>query len=735
MIDAPNQEVRRFTRKMGLSPKTIRKQLSILKPIMNGVSLKIIRKGQNKIGELMELRYREQIILKKHSFEQFEGAWIIPRDERRKGVILYLHGGGYTCGDLEYATGFGSMLAVQSGARVFCAAYRLAPENRFPAAVEDTIEAYQYLLCKGYSHITVCGESAGGGLCYALCLKLKEMGLSMPCGIIAISPWVDLTLSGESYTTNREIDPTLTEELLKFYSDTYIDDKQNPLGSPVFAELSQMPPSLIFAGSDEIVRSDAELLHERLTQAGCKSRLEIAKDRWHAYLLFGFDEDSKDFSLINRFLNQVMSKENKLRWLPLDNAGKIYPAARRQHWSNVFRLSATLKEEVDMQVMQSALDVTVRRFPSIAVRLRRGMFWYYLQQLSEVPRIREENSYPLVRMSKEETRKCAFRVIVYGRRIAVEIFHSLTDGNGALVFLKSLVAEYLQQKYGVHIPTEHSVLGRLEEPSEEELEDSYLKYSGPIAASRKENTAWRLSGTPEPRGFLNLTCFELPVQEILQKAREYGVTLTNFLCSAMMLAMQNMQEEKVANPQKRKPIKVLIPVNLRKLFESRSLRNFALYTTPEIIPKLGKYSFEEICKIVRNHMEMEITPKQMSMKIAANVNSERVTIVKLMPLFIKNIVMKAVFDTVGERKSCFTLSNLGAVKLPEVMEQYVERMDFILGVQATAPYNCGVLSYGDTLYINFIRNIKEAELEYHFYRVLQEFGLSVKVQSNQQEDE
>lgn len=719
---------------MGLSPETVRKQLTILKPIINGVSLKTIRKGQNKIGELMESKHREQVIQKKHSFKQFDGAWIIPRDERREGVILYLHGGGYTCGGLEYATGFGSMLAVQSGARVFCAAYRLAPENRFPAAIEDALVAYQYLLDKGYSNITVCGESAGGGLCYALCLKLKEQGVPMPCAIIALSPWVDLTASGESYKINREIDPTLTEELLNFYANSYADDKQNPLVSPVFAELSQMPPSLIFAGSDEIVLSDSELLHEQLIKAGCKSRLVVAKERWHTYLLYGFKEDSKDFSLINRFLNQVMSKENKLRWLPLDNAGKIYPAARRQNWSNVFRLSATLKEQVDIQVMQSALDVTVRRFPSIAVRLRRGVFWYYLQQLSEVPEIREENSYPLARMSKAETGKCAFRVIVYGRRIAVEIFHSLTDGNGALVFLKSLVAEYLHQKHGVHIPAEHGVLGRLEEPSEAELEDSYQKYAGSIAASRKENTAWRLSGTPEPAGFLNLTCFELPVQEVLKKTREYGITLTNFLCSALMLAMQEMQEKKVPNLKRRKPIKVLIPVNLRKLFESRSLRNFALYTTPEIMPKLGKYSFEEICKIVRNHMEMEITPKQMSMKIAANVNSERVTIVKLMPLFIKNMVMKAVYDVVGERKSCLSLSNLGAVKLPEVMAPYVERLDFILGLQATTPYNCGVLSYGDTLYINFIRNIKEAELEYHFYRVLQEFGLPVKVQSNQQEN-
>lgn len=722
---------------MPLSAKIIKKQLTILKPLLSGVSLKTIRKGQNMVGELMESQYRDQVMLKQHPFSRFSGAWVMPRDVRREGVILYLHGGGYTCGGLEYALGFGSMLAVQSGTRVFCAAYRLAPENRFPAAVEDALEAYQYLLSKGYSppHITLCGESAGGGLCYALCLKLKEAKLPVPCGILAISPWTDLTLSGPSYEINREVDPSMSRELLDFFAGSYTDDRQNPLVSPLFADLSGMPPSLIFAGSNEIMLSDAQLLHERLRSAGASSRLIVAKDRWHGYLLYGLSEDQNDFDTINAFFNRVMAQENKLRWMPLDNAAKIYPAARSQNWSNVFRLSATLKEPVDAQILQTALDVTIRRFPSIAVRLRKGIFWYYLQQLSTVPQIREENNYPLTRMSKAEIRKCAFRVIIYNRRIAVEFFHSLTDGTGALVFLKSLVAEYLQQKYGIHIPAEHGVLGRLEEPSEAELEDSFQKHAGTIAASRRENDAWRLSGTPELAGFLNLTCFQVPVDAALKKAHEYGVSLTTFLGAALMMALQNLQKSQVPNPKWRKPIKVQLPVNLRNLFPSQTLRNFALYTTPEILPKLGEYSFEEICQVIQSYMRMEVTTKQMSMKIAANVNSERLMAVRIMPLFVKNLIMKAVFYSVGEKKSCLSLSNLGAVKLPSEMMPYIERMDFILGVQATAPNNCGVLSLGNTLYINFIRNIKESGLEYHFHRVLQEFGLPVQVQSNRQSKE
>lgn len=715
---------------MSLSPKTVRAQLALLKPLLGSCSLETIRKGQEKIGELTGVKCRRQVSVKIHSFPQFEAAWCIPKDQRRQGVILYLHGGGYCCGGLDYAQGYGCMISTWLGARVFAPAYRLAPEHPYPAAAEDALKAYRYLLDKGYRKITLCGESAGGGLCYGLCMRLRELGLPMPCGIVALSPWTDLTGSGASYESNREKDPSIEKKVLEFYARCYTDAPADPMVSPLFGALRGMPPSLIFAGGDEIMLDDAVQLHEKLLAAGCKSQLQIAPERWHAYLFYNLHEDQKDLILMNRFLNQVMGRESKLRWLRLDNAAKIYPAAQRQNWSNVFRISATLREQVDRQVLSQALDVTVRRFPSIAARLRKGVFWYYLQQLEHAPAIREESCCPLVPMSRKEIRQCALRVIVYQGRIAVEFFHSLTDGNGALVFLKTLVAEYILQKYGVHVPAQQGVLGRLEEPSNEEMEDSFLKYAGPVNASRAQNTAWRLGGTPNPDDFKTLTCFTLPVEQVLKKAKEQGVTLTVYLCSVMMMALQNMQAEAVPVRMFRKYIRVLIPVNLRKLFPSKTLRNFALYTTPEIDPRLGDYSFSDICKAVTHRMGLEITPQYMSTMIAVNVSSEKLMAVRVIPLFLKNLIMKAIFNAVGERKSCLSMSNLGAVQVPEEMRHYVERFDFILGVQAAAPYNCGVLSYGDTLYINFIRDVQEPTLEANFCKVLQDLGLTPQVQSN-----
>ena len=718
---------------MELSAKLVRAQLHFFKPFVANCSLETTRKGQDKLGELMSVLHKREVYMKDHDFGAFQGAWVMPKDERRSGVILYLHGGGYTCGSLEYAKGFAATLASQCGVRVFCAAYRLAPENPYPAAVDDALEAYRYLLKKGYAprQILLCGESAGGGLIYALCLRLRQEGLELPCGLIGISPWVDLTGSGQSYETNRDNDPSLTQELLEFYAKCYTTDPADPLCSPVFGDLTGFPPSLLFAGGDEILLDDARALHEKLVQSGCRSTLHIAPERWHAYVLYCLSENmEEDMEAIDRFLTKNLSPARSLRWMRLDNAAKIYPAAKRRNWNNFFRLSATLTEPVDTEVLRRALDVTVRRFPSIAVRLRRGAFWYYLEEIPKAPPIQAEKSCPLAHAPFYEVRQCAFRVLVYHERIAVEFFHALTDGTGALVFLKSLLAEYLSQKYGLVIPAEKGVLGRLEEPSAEEVEDSFARYAGDVKLSRREATAYHLSGTPEPDGYKDIVTMMIPADKLRDCARGFGISVTELLCAAMMQAILAIQEKDVPRRAARKPVKVLLPVNLRTLFPSATLRNFASYITPEIDPRMGDCSFDELCQLVHHKMGMENNRRTMRAKFAANVASERSPVLRVMPLFIKNIAMKAVFDAVGECKSCLCLSNLGRVELPEVMTPYVTRMDFIIGVQARAPHNCGVITWNGTAYINCIRNIREPALELAFYRVLHRLGLPVKVESN-----
>ena len=717
---------------MAQSSKFIRSQLALLRPIFLGVSLETARKGQDKMGELLRYTRRREVTLDFKNFSNFKAAWVTPNDQTRDGVILYLHGGGYTCGSLDYSLGFGSVLASECGMKVFCIAYRTAPENPYPAALEDALEAYNYLLSEGVRHdrIVLCGESAGGGLVYSLCLKLKEKNIPCPSGVIGISPWTDLTASSPSYEENKSKDPSMTRERLSFFADCYTSDRENPLVSPLFADLGGLPPSLIFAGGDEIMLGDSTEMHRRLCEAGVDSTIRIKEGMWHGYVLFCLKENRDDFSHINAFLKKILPYERKLRWMRLDNAAKIYPAARRRNWSNVFRLSMTLRDDIDRIVMQSALDVTARRFPSISVRLKRGLFWYYLEEMPCAVMISDEKSHPTSRMSKREIKQGALRVIVHKNRVAVEFFHALTDGTGGMMFLKSLVAEYLLQKYSVKVPATGGVLDRLEEPSECELEDSFLKNASDFAKSRNESVAYKIPGELERESYTHYTTFIIDANAALAKAKERGVTLTAYMCAAEMQALCRIQAANVKDPRRYKPIKVLIPVNLRPLFNSSTVRNFALYVTPEINQKLGEWTFDEICHSVHHQLKTLITEKEMRSRLTANVNSEKSWLLKIVPLFIKNIAMKLVFNMVGERTCCLTLSNLGDVKMPSEMKEMTERVDFILGAPSASPVNSGMLSYNGTLYFSFNRRSKDPSFEYELYKVLREQGLDITVESN-----
>ena len=732
----------------------LRSQISLLKPFVSNCSLGVARLGQDKIGKLMAVSHKNDVTCEDVRIGELECAMLTPKDELSAGVILYIHGGGYVAGNLDYAKGFGTALAAKCGIRVFCVAYSLAPEKLFPAALEDSLDAYGYLISNGYdpSRIILCGESAGGGLCYSLCQKLHDKSRTMPAGIIAISPWTDLTSSGESYVENEKIDPSMTKERLKYFSDCYAygaekrgrklcpktnpdkeDDarvKSDPRMSPLFGNVEKMPPSLIFVGGDEIMLDDSVKMHEKLLAAGAVSEIVVAPEMWHGYVLYDLKEREDDFDKIRKFIKHNVPAQKKLRWMSLDNAAKIFPAARRRNWSNLFRLSATLNEDVDKEVLQTALDVTVRRFPSIAVRVRSGVFWYYLEEIPEAPKIMDEKPYPLSRMVFDDIRKCAFRVIIYGKRIAVEFFHALTDGNGGLVFLKTLISEYLYQKYGERVPLGNGVLDRLEEPNEKELEDSFFKYAGKHAASRADKDAFKISGKREADGFRTNTTFVLDSDYVVSEAKARGVTVTAYLVSLLITATQRVQEKRVCRSSRYAPVKVLVPVNLRKIFPSETLRNFVLYATPGIDPRYGEYTFDELCQIVSHQMKLQITEKNMAAMIAANVSSEKNILLRIVPLFVKNFVMKMIFNAVGERKSCFSFSNLGVVSMPEEFSSHVDRMDFVLGCQAAAPYNTSAITYKGKIYLNIIRNISDPVLEREIYRTLRELGVPHTAESN-----
>ena len=298
---------------MSLSEKFVRGQLEMLKPIITGVSLQTARLGQNALGVLAAKKFKRKVTVQIKEFGEFSAAWITSKKQRANYVILYLHGGGYVAGGIEYAKGYGSVLAVQNGIAVLCPAYRLAPEHPFPAALEDAMTAYRYLLEQGYqsSQIVLCGESAGGGLAFSLCLQCKSTNTPLPCGIVGISPWTDLTSSGQSYEKNRECDPSMTLEQLQYYVSCYSDDVKNPLVSPLFGDLSGFPPVLLLAGGDEVMLDDSVLMHQKLLSAGNESELVISPGMWHAYILYGLKEKKDDAEKITRFIEKVLNEKDQ----------------------------------------------------------------------------------------------------------------------------------------------------------------------------------------------------------------------------------------------------------------------------------------------------------------------------------------------------------------------------------------------------------------------------------------
>lgn len=294
---------------MELSTSILRAQIKLMKPITNNIPVAVTREAQDKMGTLMSVACKGDVTYEACHFKNFEAEFAIPKEEKHKGAVLYLHGGGYVTGGLEYARGFGTILAAKSGTRTLYISYRLAPEHPYPAALDDAFCAYNHLLSLGYlpQDIVICGESAGGGLSFSLSLKLRSLGLPQAGAIIAMSPWTDLTLSGDSVKANAQADPSLTEQNLLEQARMYSNNPTDGFVSPLFADLTGLAKSLIFVGMDEILLDDSTRMYKKLIGCGCKSTLTVRPEMWHAYILFGIKEADDDLNSIISLITEVTS--------------------------------------------------------------------------------------------------------------------------------------------------------------------------------------------------------------------------------------------------------------------------------------------------------------------------------------------------------------------------------------------------------------------------------------------
>ena len=417
------------------------------------------------------------------------------------------------------------------------------------------------------------------------------------------------------------------------------------------------------------------------------------------------------------------------QWYRLDNAALIFPAVMRKNWNNTFRVSVTLQDKVDPEILSQAAADLLPRFPTIFVRLRTGFFWYYLETVSEAPKAEEDFAWPLTPMTRRSLKKCCIRILYYQNRIAAEFFHSVTDGTGGMFFLQNLAARYLTLKKGITIPPEGNILDLNEKPKPEETRDCFQLCGAKASVSRAEENAYRLRGNPEEDLFRHIVTGVVPTEKLLEKAHEQKVTVTAYLAAVMgeaVLARQRMDPA----PGRRRHIKITIPVNLRKTFGLNTLRNFTLAVNIGFDPWLGEYSHEEICRLMHHQLAAETIPQKMAGRVSTNVELQRSLLLRLIPLPVKTLAMRLVYALSGESKGCLNISNMGVVNLPESMIPHVERFDFIIGVQYSYPNNCSVVTWQGKTYISMIRGIRDSELERLFFSRLVELGIPVDIESN-----
>lgn len=428
------------------------------------------------------------------------------------------------------------------------------------------------------------------------------------------------------------------------------------------------------------------------------------------------------------------SANSRSRWYRLDLSAIVYPTLQRRNFSSVYRLSVVLKENIDPAVLQRAVDMTLPRFPTFKVAMRKGVFWRYLEPNNRPgPFVEPDIVNPCMPMSFQDNNRYLIRVYYYQRRISLEVFHSLADGGGALFLLRTITAVYLRL-LGHEIPDGHGVLNIQKDPEPEELEDAYLRYANAkVRPPRSREKTYRIRGTKEPFYTLNIITGILPVKQVLAVTKGFRVSVTEYLNAVLLYAL--LQKQKEDRVFRELPVSLAMPVNLRRFFPSKTLRNFITMVYPSVDPRMGEYTFEEILTQVHHFMRYYINDKFLNADITTNAAVTKNLFIRMVPLFFKDFVVRQFYKRVQDKQSSAGLTNLGVVDTPEEMREYVERFDVLMGQPFSARTNCAIVSYGNVLSISFASSIREADVERLFFRKLVQDGIHVKLESNRKMEE
>ena len=414
-----------------------------------------------------------------------------------------------------------------------------------------------------------------------------------------------------------------------------------------------------------------------------------------------------------------MFEQKRAYWRSLDNAAKLFSAASSPKDTRVFRFYCELKEEVKEEILQEALNQTIQKYPVFLSVMRKGLFWHYLEKSELRPVVREEYKEPCSSLYVRDKKTLLFEVTYYEKRINFEVFHALTDGTGATEFLRELVKNYL---YLIHEEDLEPVeLSNQYLTVKDQEDDSFSRYYDPDFPRKKKKKIRAVQIKKGGKGYEELQINEasMSVKELLGIAREKKVSMSVLLTAAFICAIH----EEMSRMQEKKPVILMVPVNLRKIFPSDSMLNFFGYIEPGYQFGGGKDSFEDVLEAVKLYFQENLSKEHMAGRMNELIAIEKHKILKWAPLELKNRCIRA-GAKMAEQEVTAVLSNMSVVKMPDDYAQYIEKFGVYTSTNRTELCIC---SFQDMLSLGFTSRYDSTNIQRNFYRILKELGASVKV--------
>ena len=423
-----------------------------------------------------------------------------------------------------------------------------------------------------------------------------------------------------------------------------------------------------------------------------------------------------------------LQRDNK-KWYKLDNAALMYPLVARGESISIFRVSALLRDPVDPVELQYAVNDIAARFPTICGSVKNGFFWPFIDRPTIPITVKPQTKVP-GRPMKVDSRRSQIRVNYIGNQISVEFFHSATDGTGGIIFLNSLLRRYFQ-RLGYKIDCTNCFDYR-DIPSREEIRDDFaavtIKKNPPPCP--KPVKSKKLNGTLQRGGKYVTVRGVMSASQLKSVAKQHNATVTEYLGAVQLMALNRLAA--VTNSPENPPIRVLIPVNLRRVYDMETIRNFSSYIFYQYN---GQNDIDEVIDDIRKQTEEQMTDDYFRGMVSFNYNNGNSPLLKIVPLAVKRFVLGCIVSGRGDGVvNCSTLSNLGIVKAPKQFDDLVLRYDFMLGKPAKKTNNFAVATYNDTCVISMTSPFVERDCEMYFFRKLAEAGIDIAVESDIWED-